>query len=77
MTRLMYSSVDGADRPIDWTLGHLKEWYGKTYDEKRIAAGRHRGFSPMDVARQVNFHTARQIERARRLMEESAMKASL
>jgi predicted CXXCH cytochrome family protein len=27
-----------TDKPIDWTLGHLKEWYGKTYDEKKIAA---------------------------------------
>jgi len=27
-----------TDRPIDWTLQHLKDWYGKTYDESRIAA---------------------------------------
>jgi len=27
-----------TDRPIDWTLRHLKEWYGKTYDEGKIAA---------------------------------------
>jgi hypothetical protein len=27
-----------TDRPIDWTLSRLKEWYGKTYDEKKIAA---------------------------------------
>jgi predicted CXXCH cytochrome family protein len=27
-----------TDRPIDWTLGHLKEWYGRTYDEREIAA---------------------------------------
>ncbi len=27
------------DRPIGWTLDHLKQWYGKTYDEKKIAAG--------------------------------------
>jgi predicted CXXCH cytochrome family protein len=27
-----------TDKPIDWTLGRLKEWYGKTYDDKKIAA---------------------------------------
>jgi predicted CXXCH cytochrome family protein len=26
-----------TDRPIDWTLGRLKEWYGKTYDEAKLA----------------------------------------
>jgi predicted CXXCH cytochrome family protein len=25
-----------TDRPIDWTLGHLKDWYGKTYDDGKI-----------------------------------------
>jgi hypothetical protein len=24
------------DRPIDWTLGHLRDWYGKTYNEAEI-----------------------------------------
>ena len=27
-----------ADQPIDWTLRHLKEWYGTSYDEGQIAA---------------------------------------
>jgi hypothetical protein len=27
-----------TNRPIDWTLRYFKEWYGKTYDEGRIAA---------------------------------------
>ena len=27
-----------TDRPIDWTLGHFKDWYGKTYDERQISA---------------------------------------
>jgi predicted CXXCH cytochrome family protein len=27
-----------TDKPIDWTLAALKDWYGKTYDEARIAA---------------------------------------
>jgi predicted CXXCH cytochrome family protein len=27
-----------TDKPIDWTLRVLKHWYGKTYDEARIAA---------------------------------------
>jgi predicted CXXCH cytochrome family protein len=27
-----------TDRPIDWTLRTLKEWYGAGYDEARIAA---------------------------------------
>jgi len=27
-----------TDRSIDWTLKHLKEWYGKTYDEVKISA---------------------------------------
>jgi predicted CXXCH cytochrome family protein len=26
-----------TDRPIDWTLGYLKQWYGRTYDERQIA----------------------------------------
>ncbi len=26
-----------TDTPIDWTLGRLKEWYGKTCDEAKIA----------------------------------------
>lgn len=25
------------DKPIDWTLGRLKDWYGKTYSEGKIA----------------------------------------
>jgi predicted CXXCH cytochrome family protein len=25
------------DKPIDWTLGYLRAWYGKTYDEGQIA----------------------------------------
>lgn len=25
-----------TDRPIDWTLTHLQEWYGKTYSSSRI-----------------------------------------
>jgi len=28
-----------TDKPIDWTLGHLNEWYGKVYDEKKLVAG--------------------------------------
>jgi predicted CXXCH cytochrome family protein len=27
-----------TDRPIDWTLGYLKQWYGRTYDDHEIAA---------------------------------------
>jgi predicted CXXCH cytochrome family protein len=27
-----------TDRPIDWTLGYLKQWYRTSYDEGRIAA---------------------------------------
>jgi predicted CXXCH cytochrome family protein len=27
-----------TDKPIDWTLGRLKDWYGKTYDDAKIAA---------------------------------------
>lgn len=27
-----------TDKPIDWTLKSLKEWYGKTYEENRIAS---------------------------------------
>jgi predicted CXXCH cytochrome family protein len=27
-----------TDRPIDWTLSRLKDWYGKTYDDRKIAA---------------------------------------
>ena len=26
-----------TDRSINWTLRHLKDWYGKSYDEERIA----------------------------------------
>jgi hypothetical protein len=26
-----------TDRPIDWTLGYLKQWYGRTYDDRQIA----------------------------------------
>lgn len=26
-----------TDKPIDWTLGHLKDWYGKTCDEAKVA----------------------------------------
>ncbi len=25
------------DKPINWTLSHLKEWYGKEYDREKIA----------------------------------------
>ncbi len=28
-----------TDRPIDWTLRYLKEWYGASYDEAQVAAG--------------------------------------
>jgi hypothetical protein len=27
-----------TDKPIDWTLGHLGAWYGRTYDQQQIAA---------------------------------------
>lgn len=27
-----------TDKPIDWTLDTLKKWYGKSYNEERIAA---------------------------------------
>lgn len=27
-----------VDQPIDWTLSHLKTWYGRTYSERAIAA---------------------------------------
>jgi predicted CXXCH cytochrome family protein len=27
-----------TDQTIDWTLGHLKDWYGKTYSEAQVAA---------------------------------------
>ena len=27
-----------GDKPIDWTLKYLKDWYGKTYNSSRIAA---------------------------------------
>jgi predicted CXXCH cytochrome family protein len=27
-----------TDKPIDWTLDALKKWYGKSYNEERIAA---------------------------------------
>jgi predicted CXXCH cytochrome family protein len=27
-----------TDKPIDWTLGYLKDWYGKNYDEAKISA---------------------------------------
>ncbi len=27
-----------TDKPIDWTLDALKKWYGKSYNEDRIAA---------------------------------------
>lgn len=26
-----------VDKPIDWTLGRLKDWYGKTYSEGKVA----------------------------------------
>ena len=26
-----------VDQPIDWTLDHLKQWYGKTYSQQNIA----------------------------------------
>jgi predicted CXXCH cytochrome family protein len=26
-----------TDRPIDWTLGYLKQWYGRAYDDRQIA----------------------------------------
>jgi predicted CXXCH cytochrome family protein len=25
-----------TDKPIDWTLGHLKDWYGKSYNAMRL-----------------------------------------
>ena len=30
-----------TERPIDWTLAHLKDWYGKTYSEKKISTVYH------------------------------------
>jgi hypothetical protein len=26
-----------VDEPIDWTLKHLKDWYGRSYDEQKLA----------------------------------------
>jgi hypothetical protein len=27
-----------TDRPIDWTLDHFKDWYGKSYDAAQVSA---------------------------------------
>jgi predicted CXXCH cytochrome family protein len=29
-------SICHTDKPIDWTLGHLKDWYGKSYNAMRL-----------------------------------------
>jgi hypothetical protein len=36
-----------TDRPIDWTLDRLREWYGKTYDRQKIAANYPRRDEPV------------------------------
>lgn len=51
-THMIFSPTDGSmiernhpnacnmchtDQPIDWTLTHLKDWYGKTYSEQRLS----------------------------------------
>jgi predicted CXXCH cytochrome family protein len=38
-----------TDRPIDWTLGYLKEWYGRTYNETRIAANYPQRSQPVGI----------------------------
>jgi predicted CXXCH cytochrome family protein len=36
-----------TQQPIDWTLQHLKDWYGRTYEEKKIAANYPRRSGPV------------------------------
>jgi predicted CXXCH cytochrome family protein len=36
-----------GDKPIDWTLAHLKDWYGKTYADSNIAASYPRRSQPV------------------------------
>ncbi|MGH7226568.1 MAG: cytochrome c3 family protein, partial [Gemmataceae bacterium] len=38
-----------TDKPIDWTLRTLKDWYGKTYNEARIAANYPRRDKPVGL----------------------------
>jgi HEAT repeat protein len=35
-----------TDRPIDWTLRHLKAWYAKEYDGRKLAAAYPRRAEP-------------------------------
>jgi hypothetical protein len=37
------------DRPIDWTLGYLKKWYGANWDESKIAANYPERAGPMGL----------------------------
>jgi hypothetical protein len=36
-----------TNRPIDWTLSYLKEWYGKRFNEQRIEASHHDRAGPV------------------------------
>lgn len=38
-----------TDKPIDWTLGRLKDWYKKTYDESQITANYPHRAGPVGV----------------------------
>jgi hypothetical protein len=56
-----------TDRPIDWTLRYLKEWYGKSYDEKKLAT------SYMDRTKSVGVGWLRSDNPAVRLVAAEAM----
>jgi len=38
-----------TDKPIDWTLRALKEWYGTTFNEERIASNYPEGGKPVGL----------------------------
>lgn len=38
-----------TDQPIDWTLQHLKEWYGSEYDETKIATAYPQREQPVSI----------------------------
>ncbi len=37
------------DKPVDWTLGYLKQWYGRSYDEAKLQANYPRRSDPVGL----------------------------
>lgn len=60
------------EKPIDWTLGYLKTWYGRTYDTTKIAKNYPNRNEPVGVGWMNSDHPATRLVAASAMARENA-----